>query len=72
MMETISLWTKAYINFKWNVLLYLILYLHFKELPCFDNLNKLVNFYSKYKIEDNDRSNDIETFKNLQNFDVRG
>ena len=43
---------KAYTNFKWNVFLFLILYIHFKELPCFDNLNTLVNFYSKY-IENN-------------------
>jgi len=26
--------TKAYINFKWKVFLFLILYIHFKELPC--------------------------------------
>ena len=44
--------TKAYINFKWNVFLFLIFYIHFKELPCFDNINTLVNFYSKY-IENN-------------------
>ena len=31
---------------------FLILYIHFKELPCFDNLNTLVNFYLKY-IENN-------------------
>ena len=40
--------TKAYINFNWNVFLFSILNIHFKELTCFDNLNTLVNFYSKY------------------------
>ena len=39
-------------NFKWIVFLFLILYIHFKELPCFYNLNTLVNLYSKY-IENN-------------------
>ena len=43
---------KAYINFKCNMFLFLILYIHLKELPCFDNLNTPVNFYSKY-IENN-------------------
>ena len=38
--------TNAYIN------LFLILYIHFKEIPCFDNINTLVNFYLKY-IENN-------------------
>jgi hypothetical protein len=54
--------TKAYINFKWNVFLFFILYIHFKELPCIDNLNTPDNFYSKY----------IEKLNNLQNFDVGG
>ena len=44
--------TKAYINFNWNVFLFFILNIHFKELTCFDNLNTLVNFFSKY-IENN-------------------
>jgi hypothetical protein len=44
--------TKAYIKFYLNVFLFLIFYIHFKELPCFDNINTLVNFYSKY-IENN-------------------
>ena len=32
--------------------LFLNLHIHFKELPCIDNLNTLVIFYSKY-IENN-------------------
>jgi hypothetical protein len=32
--------TRAYINFDWNVFLFLILYIHFKELTCFHNLNQ--------------------------------
>ena len=58
--ENYQFLTNAYINFKWNVFLFLILYIHFKELPCIDNLNTLDNFYSKY----------IEKLNNLQNFDV--
>ena len=47
--------------------LFLILYIHFKELPCIDNLNTLVNFYSKY-IENN--TTDQMILKHLKIFKI--